>query len=110
MVALQWIYSYATAGSSSARTAQVESGVSNIEEVVDVIIYPNPSQGNFSITVPKTMENATIHVFDNKGRQVYENVATGSGTFDINAKLEAGVYLVKLTAEKANLTKKLIVK
>ncbi|UII34507.1 cellulase family glycosylhydrolase [Fulvivirga ulvae] len=103
--------SYATTGSSSARTAQAESGVSNVEEIVDIVIYPNPSrEGNFSITVPKAMENATIHVFDNKGRQVYENVAERSGTFDINTNLKAGVYLVKLTSGKANLTKKLIVR
>lgn len=114
----EWLHcnghiSYTTAGSSSARTAQSES-----EELIEadntsgeVVIYPNPSlRGNFSITVPKTMENATIYVFDNKGRLVHEKAATGNGTFDMETKLSTGVYLVTITSETANFTKKLIVK
>lgn len=104
--------SYATSGNASARTAQAESGIPAREEVADdFILYPNPSQGgNFFITVPKALENASIHIFDNKGRLVHEKTATESGTVDIDVKLEAGVYFVKLMSEKNNCTKKLIVK
>ncbi|MBL6449657.1 cellulase family glycosylhydrolase [Fulvivirga sp. 29W222] len=114
----EWLHcagyiSYATSGGLSARVVQPESGKLTEADVAasGIVIYPNPSlEGNFSITIPKTMENATIGVFDNKGRLVHKKVVTASGTLNLKTQLREGVYLVTVTSEKVNYTKKLVVR
>jgi hypothetical protein len=77
-------------------------------------IAPNPLSGGFATvrySLPKA-GLATLNVFDVTGRTVLEQTLaagrTGSASLDLR-KLEAGVYLVKVTTEGFSITQKLVV-
>jgi hypothetical protein len=77
-------------------------------------IAPNPLAGGFATvrySLPKA-GLATLHVFDVTGRAVLSQTLaagrTGTAGLDLR-KLEAGVYLVKVTADGFSTTQKLVV-
>jgi hypothetical protein len=77
-------------------------------------IAPNPLSGGFATvrySLPKA-GLATLNVFDVTGRTVLAQTLaagrTGTASLDLR-KLEAGVYLVKVTTEGFSTTQKLVV-
>jgi hypothetical protein len=77
-------------------------------------IAPNPLSGGFATVrynLPKA-GLATLNVFDVTGRTVLTQTMaagrTGTASLDLR-KLEAGVYLVKVTTEGFSTTQKLVV-
>ena len=93
-------------GSSGARIA---SQVNIINEDA-VSLYPNPSNGGrFTILLPEIAENAVISIYDNQGRMVYKKNAQGGNRIQINSRLKAGLYLVRINSKACSFTKKLIV-
>ncbi|MBO6027420.1 MAG: T9SS type A sorting domain-containing protein, partial [Bacteroidales bacterium] len=78
------------------------------EEVVrNTAIYPNPSQGNFTIDLGE--ETSTVTIFNSVGQVVYQESGL-SGTKTMNLGLTSGIYFVNIRSDKANSTQKLIVK
>ena len=77
----------------------------------EMVIYPNPTQaGKFSIEIPMTSPKATLHIFDNQGRMLFEKVIRNyKGKLTIDAGLNKGIYLVKVTSDGLNFGQKLIV-
>ncbi|PKG43085.1 T9SS type A sorting domain-containing protein [Psychroflexus sp. MES1-P1E] len=88
--------------------------VNNPIELESFKLYPNPSADNrFTISLPKFMsQEVSVEVYDMLGRNVFsENYKTDSGRIDVYAKaLTSGIYLVKLSSEDLQATKKLIIK
>lgn len=104
--------SYATAGSASARTgaAEPDRSIESDGMFTDVAIYPNPAkEGRFTIVLPENVKTASVTIFDNKGRLLYEEVMNGAGSFDMDPGLKAGVYLVKIISERSSFAQKIIV-
>lgn len=103
----QWLFETTT----SARI-----NMSNEEEVTTennslITIYPNPSTNNeFYIAMPELQSEdmATITVTDINGREVL--VSKQKGSVKINHNFAAGIYLVKVSSNVFNVSKKLIVK
>ena len=76
-----------------------------------VSIYPNPSTNKeFNIALPelKTGEMATVTVTDINGRKVLVNQLSSSAK--INHNLASGIYVVSISSNGFNVSKKLIVK
>jgi hypothetical protein len=65
---------------------------------LDVEAYPNPSSGNFNLSVntENTESKIKITVFDMNNRQVYASEFDYDQTHRFGAKFEAGVYLVRI--------------
>jgi len=79
-----------------------EFNVSNFE------FYPNPTNIG-SVTISSTLNDAiSVQVFDILGKQVQTETLTNN-TLDVS-RLNAGVYLVKITQNNNSVTKKLIVR
>jgi len=76
----------------------------------DMVIYPNPTQaGEFSIKIPLTSQKATIRIFDNQSRMLFEKViSNNNGQLNIDSGLKKGIYFVKVTPEGLNFAQKLI--
>jgi hypothetical protein len=64
-------------------------------------IFPNPNNGQFSITLPVNKEGATVTVFDMNGKVVLSRLVDATGRLlEINlGDYAAGTYIVKATVD-----------
>jgi len=75
----------------------------------NIVIYPNPSQGKFTISNPNNTITA-IEVFDVLGKKIEKLQLTSQGntaTFDLSAYAN-GVYIVKIATSKDNIVKRVV--
>ncbi|RZJ70779.1 MAG: T9SS type A sorting domain-containing protein [Flavobacterium sp.] len=80
-------------------------GINNFKNAENFVLYPNPSDGNFTIE-GNGIENAVITIFNNLGT-IVRQYKSGD---DVTNRLSAGVYFVEVTANGKREIKKLIVK
>jgi hypothetical protein len=80
------------------------------QEKIEIILYPNPSTGQFSIKIlTKPMENISIEIMDLAGRPVYTQAGLKGDIFFIDLSREpSGMYLVLLRSADNIFTGKLI--
>jgi beta-glucanase (GH16 family) len=83
------------AGSSNFTILDIEEELAASSEN-DVIIYPNPSDGNFEI-ITWDNENAFVTISDLSGRIVYQNKWKSQFSMD---NLENGLYIVQVKIDK----------
>ncbi len=93
-----------------ATTAQLST---EVNQLTDFAIYPNPSKGNFNIQFENHSANEVkVNVYDMSGRVIFENKYANQATFNENIQLsnaQAGVYLVSITDGTNKLTKRLVI-
>jgi hypothetical protein len=79
-----------------------------IQSVFNVSIYPNPSNGAFSV---QATENAIVDVYDMNGKQIAASqVISSNGKVNIDLNnVEAGVYLVRVQNETFSTTKRIVI-
>lgn len=101
---------------SAASNAYTVTGL-GIEElnVYQLSVYPNPSQGEFSVSFNASITEAyTIKVYDEVGRLVYnENIENQNGQYIKEVKLgevASGIYNVTLSNGSNEVTRKVVVK
>ena len=64
-----------------------------------VNVYPNPSNGNFNISIEgESNGTASVVVFDEQGKSVGATTINGTGEIDLSGNA-AGIYFVKTTTE-----------
>lgn len=83
----------------------------NNEEIISddykINIYPNPATSEFKIECPGLSYRARIEIFNMLGEKIY-SVAYKSKSQTINNKLSPGIYFVRLSDSKKQLTRKLV--
>ncbi|MEZ5054057.1 MAG: T9SS type A sorting domain-containing protein [Chitinophagales bacterium] len=69
--------------------------------VASLEIYPNPSNGNFNIVLPKTHLNSLLkmEIADITGKIVFSKMMLPNEFHTMNLSLENGMYVVSLFAE-----------
>lgn len=88
------------------------SGIGNKfakEEAIsfDYKLYPNPSNGTFTIQLADNSMVYDVEVFSAVGQKVFEKTGI-TETLEIN-HLQSGIYLVKVNSSGESLTKKIII-
>jgi hypothetical protein len=84
---------YADPGTSSTCTA---TGIDN-DNVITTLIYPNPTEGRFSMNFAPLQEAAGLTVHNNLGQLVHtQTLSAGSTNAIIDLELKAGHYIVSL--------------
>lgn len=74
-----------------------------------VKVFPNPSNGFFTIQANKIIETANIIVSDLNGRIVHQEKAIGFENIILYlSSLQKGIYLLKMTTEKGDFVQKII--
>jgi len=77
-------------------------------------LYPNPSEGNFTIKFNSTAtNNIEININDIRGRQVFSNTYNNYGFFNENIQLkniQNGIYLININDGINNMTRKIMIK
>ena len=78
-----------------------------ISSLVDVLVYPNPSNGIFYIDI-KEPQNAEVQVYDMSGRLLFQKKYTLLSTLPIEFN-QSGTYLINIQSEKIKTTSKIII-
>jgi len=73
-----------------------------------LIIYPNPSIGNFSVET-NTTKKQTLQIFDINGKLVYNQDIINTQTNIDVTKLPEGVYNVSITGYTGIINKRLVI-
>jgi hypothetical protein len=81
----------------------------NQNEFSDLVVYPNPSKGNFNVQFTNVeASKVQLSLYDISGRNIYNNTYDGNSYFNENVQLnslQAGVYLLNVSNGKINQTK-----
>jgi hypothetical protein len=73
-------------------------------------IFPNPTNGSFTISFPKTLSTGIVKVFNSIGQEVYaDRISNSSIRKEINLDVASGIYFVKMSDGKKVFTEKLVV-
>jgi hypothetical protein len=101
-------------GAGLASTARVASTTSVNEKAGmsedAVSLYPNPATGGrFTIVLPEISKDAMVRVYDSQGRMLYQKLSLGNNRIEIDARLKAGFYIVRINLKESTVVKKLIV-
>jgi endonuclease I len=72
---------------------------------LDFVIYPNPSNGNFTINFENTTGNVVVEIYSLLGERVFEKEANASISV---SNLQSGIYLIKITKDNKSVTKKIV--
>jgi len=70
----------------------------------DWSMYPNPSNGEITLTLPENQSNIELFVYDVSGRIVFNaNELKTQITFDLKENLSAGVYFIEMRNKEGKL-------
>lgn len=73
-----------------------------IEEQVlkeNFAVYPNPVRDVMNVSFPKTIEEATVSIYDVLGKRVLQQKITSTGNRVNVSQLSEGMYIAKVTGE-----------
>ena len=91
----------------------IEGATLNLEEDIQnsINLYPNPSNGNLTVTWKPTSEESNIKIYNVLGRLILsKNINEGQQRLDLNMTKEAsGIYFIKLKVGNRLMRKKLII-
>jgi hypothetical protein len=91
----------------------IEGSTLNLEENIqnNINLYPNPSNGNLTVTWKPTSEASNIKIYNLLGRLILnQNINEEQQRLDLNMTKEAsGIYFIKLKVGNRFMRKKLII-
>lgn len=61
-----------------------------------VIVYPNPSNGNVTLQLPRSVADLQLAIYDVAGKLVYESTYNNASKIDLKLDLASGTYYVRL--------------
>ena len=94
-------------GCEAASQTEIGYGIDAINELDShVVVYPNPSDGIFSLNLGEGRWEASV--YDMTGQKVYENRLSGTSVLDLG-KLPRGMYFLKVTGESGGMTTKIVI-
>lgn len=84
--------------------------INEVSKSNEINIYPNPAKNEFFIKVPsQQLGKLSVEVYDVSGRLVTEDKVSGSESIS-TAKLQNGIYIVKVKGLGVETSSKLIIK
>ena len=93
-------------------TVQPLSNNDNIR-ISDLLVYPNPNNGNFTIQFTTTSGNEIkVNVHDVRGREIFNKSYNSNGLFNESLQLEnvqSGIYLVTVQDGSRKEVKKIVI-
>ena len=91
--------------------AQMSLSLEGFNLLSDLSLYPNPTQGQFNISYNDTISGKiNVQIFSLSGKLIKQTVLENeNNSVNLNGIL-SGIYLVKVSSNESQVTKKLIVK
>ncbi|CAD0004187.1 endonuclease [Flavobacterium salmonis] len=108
----QWD-SYTTDTCNNLTSKKVLIAENEDEEIVsdsdNIIIYPNPSNGNFNIVLDNSAATYSVEILSITGLKVFEKSDLTDAVISID-HLSKGTYIIKITKDSKTINKKIIIK
>jgi hypothetical protein len=84
--------------SESCKDVNISGGIDKLTKLSGVKIYPNPSKGNFTISVEDPKSDISISVYNLLG-DVVKTIETNplKSVYSVELNVANGVYMVKVT-------------
>lgn len=96
----------------SSTYSMIDVSIRELTAANPVTIYPNPSNGNFTVQFDQQGLRGMLEVYNVNGQNVYSQNLSSNGivTMDLNLVVEAGIYFMRITLENGNmLTQRMII-
>lgn len=78
-------------------------------KMIDVKVYPNPVVNNkFFVTIPATVENATMELYGLDGKQILKKAVTNTTEEVTISGMASGVYLLKINSDNGSQIVKIV--
>jgi len=92
-------------------TVSACTGINNLNEnIVQFVVYPNPNNGDFTISLTGLNKTPSVEIYNTIGKLVYSDVLTKEKN-SFNTNLAAGIYFINIIDNgKVIATQKLICK
>ena len=74
-------------------------GLENLKKQETISLFPNPTQGEFSIDLKKNQHEATIKIYDISGKKIREQVFKNSNLINYQLEGNQGLYFVVVEIE-----------
>ena len=88
---------------------EINTGLTTVyNEILDMMVYPNPVDGNYVTIVIPVQGSKEIQVFTVTGRKVMDTVINGN-TLDVSS-FNSGFYMLKVTVDGQSKISKLVVR
>ena len=84
------------------------SALNEVEAPVEFTLYPNPSTGAITVSLPSTENEVSIQILDLSGRVVFEADYQNTNEIQIDLNETSGVYIVKTEINSHSSIKRLI--
>jgi hypothetical protein len=91
-------------GCTDTSACSTVSGIGIIENDfgTSLVLFPNPTDGNFTVDLGANYQNVNIRLLDLSGKLIESNNHELGQAFDMTINEPAGVYLVHIEAENRN--------
>lgn len=97
-------------------TIPINSGITMLHKVGDVLIFPNPFKTSITVAMPADCKMLGVELFDVFGKHLNENIVIGATTFKAEKQevivdmsgLQKGMYMLLLKTDKGNYTSRLL--
>ncbi|MFD1602475.1 endonuclease [Flavobacterium artemisiae] len=104
----QWnSYSQDTCNNLASKMALPIQDEEIVEYSDEIVIYPNPSDGNFTIGYGDSI-SYSIEIISFAGQKVFEKQNTSDNAVSVS-HLSKGIYIVKITTAEKTLIKKIVI-
>lgn len=91
------------------KSLEEESEISAIPQI-DFTVYPNPSDGNFTVKVLEEIQPYILEIFSHTGNLI-ETIRGENQTININkTKFSKGIYYIKLTMDVKTAVRNIVMK
>ncbi len=105
-----YLRAYDTIGNCWSDSCKMATVVGMRDYVMNANLYPNPSNGLFTVELEEEQDNIVLSVFDLFGRKIYTEKFPSFKKETIElGKLAKGVYMLNLRNQKVNVSKAIII-
>ncbi len=109
-IGAHYLRAYDTIGNCWSDSCEMATVVGMRDYVMNANLYPNPSNGLFTVELEEEQDNIVLSVFDLFGRKIYTEKFPSFKKETIElGKLAKGVYMLNLRNQKVNVSKAIII-
>ncbi len=82
----------------------IETSVGTIRKINEIKVFPNPSNGQFTLSLSNFSEKFNVEIYNIMGQKVYSQLSTFNSQVSINLSSQPnGVYLYRVITENGGL-------